>query len=122
MGAPVWVESGLEKEARGSDDSKNAKNQIRGSSFGDVCNVAQIVGLLAECIDYDLPQTFKITEGQVYLPLLSPCAGRRYGRICHIWKRQNRCAGKVNAGSRDPSHSDDKQSQCHPFSSGERIK
>src|SRR5262245_55859872 len=54
--------------------------------FSDFESLRQVViGALGEEANYhDLPQTFKITEGQVYLPLLSPCAGRRYGRICHV--------------------------------------
>ena len=74
MCAPVGVKSGFEKEARGSDDSKDAENEVRGRGFGHVCNVAQIIRFLAERADDHLPQTFKITEWQVDLPLLSPCA------------------------------------------------
>ena len=102
MRAPVGVKSGFEKEARGSDDSKDAENQVRGRGFGNVCNVAQIIRFLPERADHDLPQTFKITKGQVDLPLLSPCAGRRNRGIRHIRQRQNGRPGKINPGAANP--------------------
>ena len=121
MRTPVRVEPGFEKEARGSDDSKDAENHIRGRGFGNVCNVAQIIRFLTERADHDLPQSFKITKGQLDLPFLSPCAGRRNRGIRHIRQRQNGCPGKINPSGANPNDSDDEQRQRQPFSSRERI-
>jgi hypothetical protein len=77
MRAAVRVKPGFEKEARGSDDSKDAENDVRGRGFGNVCNVTQIIRFLPERTDHHLPQTFKISKRQLDRPLLSPRAGRR---------------------------------------------
>ena len=106
MRASVGIKPGFEKEARGSDDSKDAENQVRGRGFGNVCNVAQIIRFLPKRADHHLPQTFKISKRQLDLPLLSPCAGRRNRGIRHIRQRQNGRASKINSGGGNPGYSD----------------
>src|SRR5262249_48512920 len=101
---------------------KDAENQVCSRGLGDISNIAQVIRFFPESGDDDLSETFKVTKGQVYLPLLSPSASRRYGGIRDIWQRQNGCAGKVNSSGCDPSYSEDKQRQRQPFSSSEKIE
>ena len=121
MRASIGIKPGFEKEARSSDDSKDAENQVRGRGFGNICNVAQVIRFLPKRADHHLPQTFKISKRQFDRPLLGPCAGRRYRGIRHIWQRQNGRASKVNSRGGNPRYSDHEQRQRQPFSSGERI-
>src|SRR4029077_3140722 len=98
-------EPGFKKEARGSNDSKDAENQVRGRGFGNVCNVAQVIRFLPERADPPLPQTLKISKRQLDLPLLSPCAGGRNGGIRHIRQRQNGGSSKINPSGANPNDS-----------------
>jgi hypothetical protein len=62
---PGRVEPGFEKEARGSDDSKDAENQVRGRGFGNVCNVAQVIRFLPEqCLTTTCLRLSKSVKGK----------------------------------------------------------
>jgi len=90
MRTPVRVEPGFEKEARGSNDSRWLKPG-RGRSFGNVCNVAQIIRFFPERATH-LPQSFKITKGKSICPS-EPCAGPKDRGIRTI--RQRKMAARV---------------------------
>src|SRR5262249_51271612 len=121
MRAPIGVKSGFEKKARRCDNSKDAEHEVRSRSFGKVCNIAQVIRFLSKRVNHDLPKTLKIRKRYPDLPLLSPCAGGRYGGIRHIRQRENGRPSKMNSGGGNPNHSDNKQSKGKPFSSGEKI-
>src|SRR4030095_3740420 len=122
MRSSVGIESRFEKEARRGNDSKNAENQGGRGGFGHVCNVAQVISSLSKGLDDDLSQAFEVAKGQFDLSLLSPCASRRDGGIRHVWQSLDGRPGKIKPSGRNPSHSNDKQCQRQPFSSGEEIE
>jgi hypothetical protein len=112
------VEAGFQKKAPGRDNSEQTENQHRRSAPGKIGDVSQIMRFLSKRVGYDLSETFKVSEWQFDLALLSPGAGRRNGRISHIWQRKDGSASKVHAGRCNPGHNDAKQDESEPFSFG----
>ena len=122
MCAPIGVKSGFERQARRSDDSKNAEHQVRGGSFGNVCNVAQVIRFFPERANDELPETFEIRKRQFDPTLLSPGVGGWYRGIRHTRQSQNGRPCKINSASGNPGYADDEQSQRKPLSSGDIIE
>ena len=109
MRAAVRIKPGFEKQARGRDYSQDAENQRHSGGFREVSHVSQIMRFLAKRLDDDLPEAFKVSEGQLDLALLRPRVRRRNGSIGHVRQRQNGSASQKHCGGGDPSDNDDEQ-------------